>query len=264
MKRSALVAAAASWLFLAGSADAQTMEFGMKVGPGGLSEIGFVYSEYYRVQPAVVVDLERRRLPEDDVSVLLFLSQQSGMAPAMILKWRAAGDSWWVITQRLRLDPVAVYYVPVPDHVRPGPPYGRAYGHYRKHPQGKQKKSSLREAAEQRQAFVFDDDDIRNLVQLRLVSGHYGYRAEEVMQRRERGELFNRMIRTEYERKHRKSSLREAVQEPQRDDRRGRRSQEDDRYERDRKKEKKEKKDKKHGRYDDDDHPGKGKKNKYD
>ncbi len=264
MKRLALVAAAALWLFPAGAADAQTMEFGMKVGPGGLSEIGFVYSEYYRVQPAVVVDLERRRLPEDDVSVLLFLSQHSGMAPAMILKWRVAGDSWWVITQRLRLDPVAVYYVPIPDHVHPGPPYGKAYGHYRKHPQGKQKKSSLREAAEQRQAFVFDDDDIRNLVQLRLVSGHYGYRAEEVMQRRERGELFNRMIKTEYERKHGKSSLREAAQEPQRDDRRDQRSPDADRYERDRKKEKQEKKDKKHGRYDDDGHPGKGKKNKYD
>ena len=42
------------------------------------------------------------------------------------------GMSWWDISVRYGIRP-EVYYVPVA--VAPGPPYGKAWGHYKKAPQ---------------------------------------------------------------------------------------------------------------------------------
>lgn len=212
MKRLAISTLILSVL-LAGHAGAQVMEFGLKATPKGISEIGFVYTEYYRVQPAVVVDLERR-LSEDDMSVLLFLSGKSRTAPDVILRWRLAGDSWWIITERLRLDPLEIYYVPLPDYVQPGPPFGKAYGHFKEKHRGKR---TLRDALVKERRIAFDDDDIRNLVQLRLVSEYYGYSPEEVIKRRERGELFSRMIRAEHEKRHGKRHLKDVMKEEKRE-----------------------------------------------
>ncbi len=198
------------WILFGISAGAQVMEFGFKATPEGITEIGFVYSEYYRVQPAVIVDLEKRRLPEDDMSVLLFLSGRAHVAPEVILKWRLAGESWWVITERLRLDPVTVYYVPIPDHVQPGPPFGKAYGYFKKRKHGK---TLEQEVFAKGRGPLFDDDDIRNLVQLRLVSDYYRYRPEDVMARRSRGEHFRNIIKAEHEKKHGKKGLRDVLKE---------------------------------------------------
>lgn len=230
MKR--LLMVTAIWMLLVGGVHAQVIEFGLKATPEGITEIGFVYSEYYRIPPAVVVDLERRRLPEDDISVLLFLSARARVAPEVILRWRLGGESWWLITERLRLDPVTVYYVPIPEHVRPGPPFGKAYGYFRQH---HQKKGLASRLVEKQSGHLLDDDDIRNLVQLRLVSEYYGYRPEYVMERRGGGEHFGRIIRTEHEKKHGKKSLKDALKEEKRAERA-------------------EKKQKMH----EDDHPGKG------
>lgn len=197
-----------------GHVGAQVMEFGIKATPDGISEIGFVYSEYYRVQPAVVVDLERKRLSEDDMSVLLFISGRARVAPEVILRWRLAGDSWWMITERLRLDPMEIYYVPVSEHVQPGPPFGKAYGHFKA-----KRHSKLSDAFLKERRIAFDDDDIRNLVQLRLVSEYYGYPPEEIIKRRERGERFSRMIRYEHEKRHEKKNLKEKMREEKADKR---------------------------------------------
>lgn len=191
-----------------GYVGAQVMEFSLKAAPDGISEIGLVYSEYYRVQPAVVVDLERKRLSEDDMSVLLFLSGMGRVAPEVILRRRLAGDSWWMITERLRLDPMKIYYVPVPEHVQPGPPFGKAYGHFKVKQRGK---LTLSDTLLKEHRIALDDDDIRNLVQLRLVSEYYGYPPEEIIKRRERGEQFGRMIRYEHEKRHRKKNLKEKM-----------------------------------------------------
>ena len=223
-------------MLFSGIAGAQSVEFGLRAAVGDSSDIRVVYSEYYEVQPTVVLELERRRLPADDISVLLFLSRQSRVSPEVVLQWRLAGENWWAITQRLRLEP-AVYYVPVPDHVRPGPPYGKAYGYYRKHPRGGGK-TSLREALRKQEQPDFDDNDIRNLVQLRLVSDYYGHRAEDVMGRRERGEDFGGMIRVEYEKKRGKGRLTEERKQELKQEKKHR---------------------KKHGSDDDDEYSGKGK-----
>ncbi len=67
-----------------------------------------------------------------------------------------------------------IYYVPV---ARVGPPYGNAYGHYKRH------KNDYRKV-------VLADDDVINLVNLRFMSEYHGIAAETVIDRRGRGEKF--------------------------------------------------------------------------
>jgi hypothetical protein len=67
-----------------------------------------------------------------------------------------------------------IYYVPV---TRVGPPYGNAYGHYKKHQKDCKK-------------VVLVDNDVVNLVNLRFMSEYHGKPAEVVMDRRGRGERF--------------------------------------------------------------------------
>ena len=68
-------------MLFAGIAGAQSVELGLRAAVGDSSDIRVVYSEYYEVQPTVVLELEKRRLPADDISVLLFLSRQSRVSP---------------------------------------------------------------------------------------------------------------------------------------------------------------------------------------
>ena len=58
-----------------------------------------------------------------------------------------------------------------------GPPYGNAYGHYKKYKKDYKK-------------VVLVDDDVVNLVNLRFMSEYHGIAAELVMDRRGRGEKF--------------------------------------------------------------------------
>ena len=67
-----------------------------------------------------------------------------------------------------------IYYVPV---TRVGPPYGNAYGHYKKY------KNDYRRV-------VLVDNDVVNLVNLRFMSEYHGIPPETVMDRRGRGEAF--------------------------------------------------------------------------
>ena len=79
---------------------------------------------------------------------------------------RLRGHSWWDISVRFGLSP-EVYYVPVA--LVPGPPYGRALGHYKK----KQRK--------QWKTIVLTDADIVNLVELRFLSEHHAVPPERII-----------------------------------------------------------------------------------
>jgi hypothetical protein len=81
--------------------------------------------------------------------------------------------SWLDITLHYGLTP-EIYYVPV---TRVGPPYGNAYGHFKKHKKDYKK-------------VVLVDKDVVNLVNLRFMSEYHSIAAEVVMDRRGRGETF--------------------------------------------------------------------------
>ena len=125
-------------------------------------------ANYYRVPEREVIVLRERRIPDDEIPVALFIAQRAAVRPATIVDLRLRGDSWWDISVRFGLEP-DVYYVPVA--VTPGPPYGKAYGHYKK-PRNRWN------------TIVLSDADILNLVQLRFLSDHYGVPPEQIIELR--------------------------------------------------------------------------------
>ena len=125
-------------------------------------------SNYYHVPEREVIVIRERRISDDELPVVLFIAQRAAVAPARIVDLRLSGLSWWDISVRYGIGP-EVYYVPVT--VAPGPPYGHAYGHYKKH-------------RKHWHTIVLSDDDVVNLVYLRFASDYYRVPAERVIERR--------------------------------------------------------------------------------
>lgn len=93
--------------------------------------------------------LPRIRSVEVDLPVILFLAKESGRPVDFIVDMRAQGLSWTLVIARLAL-PVDVLFVGIDRD--PGPPFGKAWGYWRKSPR------SVR----------LSDADVTGLVQLQI------------------------------------------------------------------------------------------------
>lgn len=112
---------------------------------------------YAPPQPVAVDVLRRCPRPSDDFPVALFLAEAAHRSPTAILEMRLGGRSWGEIMVSLKLTPDVLFIGMDRD---PGPPYGRAWGHWKKH-RGSKKPYRL------------DDSDIVSLVKLQTVSAYY-------------------------------------------------------------------------------------------
>jgi hypothetical protein len=101
--------------------------------------------------------LPRVRYLEPDLPVLLYLQHASGWSLPQLVDLRARGASWSVIFTHVGV-PQAVLFDGIPDD--PGPPYGNAWGYWRKNPRG----ARLR------------DSDVCDLVRIQMASGWEGAR----------------------------------------------------------------------------------------
>ena len=153
-------------LMAARSADAQTA-YSVSANIG---DFHVAVSNYYQVPEREVIVVRERRIPEEELPVVFFIAQRAHVAPATIVDMRLRGRSWWDISVHYGLHADA-YYVPMA--VRQGPPYGRAYGHYKK-------------PKKEWNTIVLSDPDIVNLVELRFMSEHYHVAPERIVEMRER------------------------------------------------------------------------------
>ena len=142
---------------------------------GQVGNFSFAVGNYYRVPEREVIVIRERRVPDRDIPVVLFLAERARVAPATIVDMRLSGKKWMDIVVRFGLSPEE-FYVPVA--IQPGPPYGKAYGHYK------------RKKHDQWRTIVLDDDDIVNFVNLRFLSDYYHRPAEEVVRLRGGGADF--------------------------------------------------------------------------
>ena len=126
-------------------------------------------ANYYHVPEREVIVIRERRIPDDEIPVALFIARHAGVPWGRVVDMRLRGDSWWDISVRLGVRP-DVYYIPVA--VSPGPPYGRALGHYK----NKHRK--------QWSTVVLSDADVVNLVELRFLSEHYKVPPERIIELR--------------------------------------------------------------------------------
>ena len=171
------------------SADAGVdVDLGASVPLGDSGRLFFhISSRYFDYEPAVVEHWGVRYTNPDDLAVSLFISSHSGRSPDVIFALRRQGLSWWDVGLRVGI-PMDTWFVPV---VRdPGPPYGNAYGHWKKHRENP------------KHIVVLRDADVRNLVAVRMAHEYYGVPAEEAMRWRSSTRNVRELMVREYEGRH--------------------------------------------------------------
>ena len=148
---------------------------GLTVDEDGIKEFHLSIGSHYGIKQVEVEKVRRRSLPDDEVAVVLFISNRAGVLPIMIADLRHSGLSWMDITFKLGLT-AEIYYVAFQSD--PGPPYGNAYGHYKNSPKGKWGKIKLVDA------------DIINLVNLKVLAETHNYSPEKIVKLRKSGKPF--------------------------------------------------------------------------
>jgi len=175
MKRIIVLFAAMALLVSAAGVSAQGVSTGISISNGELRSFYLAIGDYYRVPESRVVYVKQQyRIPDEEIPVVFFLASRAHVDPQVIIDLRLRQRmSWLDITFHYGLTP-EIFYVPVK---RVGPPYGKAYGHYKKHGKDYRKVRLV-------------DADVVNLVNLRFLSEYHGVAAEVVMDRRGKGERF--------------------------------------------------------------------------
>jgi hypothetical protein len=171
-----LLTAAIGWFGPSVSEAQPQWNVGVSVGSEGLRGFHFSIGDYYRVPDRDIAVVRQRGIPDEEMPVVFHLAAKAQVASNAILDLRLKGLSWMDITLRYGLTP-EIFYVPVKT-AKVGPPYGKAYGYYKKHPRHEWKKVALH------------DDDVVNLVNLKFATDYYGYDPERVMQMRGEGRNF--------------------------------------------------------------------------
>lgn len=151
------------------------VSFGLSVGEEGIKSFYLAVGEHYRVPEKEIVIVRQKNIPNEEMPVVFFLAKRTGTTPEAIIKLRLGGKSWMEITAHFGLS-AEIYYVPVKEVS--GPPYGKAYGHFKNRERNQWREIKL------------TDGDIVNFVNLKFISEHYGCSPDEVVKMRENGKNF--------------------------------------------------------------------------
>jgi major membrane immunogen (membrane-anchored lipoprotein) len=162
-------------LIMTAPASAQNVSTGISITDGELRSFYLSIGDYYRVpEPRVVHVKKHYRVRDEELPVVFYLASCARVEPEVVIDLRFRQRmSWLNITFHFGLTP-EIYYVPV--H-RVGPPYGKAYGHYKKHEHDYKR-------------VVLADEDVVNLVNLRFISDYHRVAPEMVMDMRSQGGRF--------------------------------------------------------------------------
>ncbi|MDD2790680.1 MAG: hypothetical protein PHU40_08470 [Sulfurimonas sp.] len=139
---------------------AADFSFGVSGSDEGVNSFSLSIGDYYRVPVREVVYLERS-IPQDDLSVVYYLANQSRHSARYVSELRLRGQSWWDISLRLGLDPYVVY----------GDSYSRPH-----HKKGR-----------------WHDDQIVDFVNTRFITNYHRISRDEVLSRRHNGEHFRQI-----------------------------------------------------------------------
>lgn len=174
---------------------------GISITDEGIKSFYLAIGEHYRVPEQQVVVVREKRIPDEELPVVFFLATRANVGPDVIVALRLGGKSWLEIVRHYKLSP-EIFYVEVTQVS--GPPYGRAYGYFKKHPRSKWREMEL------------SDVDVVNLVNLKFMVDHYKYTPEQVIRWRSDGKKFvtiNQEIRKAKQAKPAKQAKRAAVAE---------------------------------------------------
>ena len=130
-----------------------------------------VTNDYFAPAPAVAVSLVKRcPVPEDDYPVIMLLARASKRPTDEILRLRLDYLTWSDIMFRLNVSP-SVLFVGIDRD--PGPPYGKAWGYWKKHPRGER--------------FVVRDRDVVGLAKLQIACRYHHVSPYTIVAERNKG-----------------------------------------------------------------------------
>ncbi len=161
---------------------------GLSSDDEALSGFFLAVGDYYRVPLREVMIIKERGIPPYEIPVVLFIAKRAHVAPEMITNFRLCDNAWLYTALRFGLGP-EIFCVPVGVVARDSL-YGKVYRYYNNKPKKEWK------------TIMLSDDDIINLVNLKLMSEHYGYPPEKIIKMRMEGKEFasiNDQIRKEKE-----------------------------------------------------------------
>lgn len=151
---------------------------GISADRDGIKEFYLTVGTHYGARETDIEKVRARSLPDDEMAVVFFLSNRLEMSPIFLVDLRLSGRSWLDITLKYGLSP-EIYYVKFASD--PGPPYGKAWGHYKNTPRKKWHQIQLA------------DNDIINLVNLKFLAEKYQCSPEKVVRMRKQGKSFASM-----------------------------------------------------------------------
>lgn len=179
MRKSIIISLSAA-LFVAYSANLAYSEVnvGISADRDGIKEFYLSVGTHYGAREADIEKVRARSLPDDEMAVVFFLSNRLQISPVFLVDLRLSGRSWLDITLKYGLSP-EIYYVKFASD--PGPPYGKAWGHYKHTPKKKWHQIQLADA------------DIVNLVNLKFFMEQYQCSPEQVVRMKKQGKSFAKM-----------------------------------------------------------------------
>jgi hypothetical protein len=122
-----------------------------------------------------IVRLLERGLPEPELPAVGWIAHRTHVPVERVAELRLSGLSFVDVTHRLGHGP-EIFYVPfVAD---PGPPYGKAWGYYRKHPRN------------QWQTIRLVDADVIHFSNVHLLQRQFGVSPERVVELRRGGKSY--------------------------------------------------------------------------
>jgi hypothetical protein len=147
-----------------------------------------VASNHYRADPDMVIFAGRRlRHPADEIPIALFLAHHASRPLRAVVELRAGGRSRIDIFVSFGL-PYSILFADLPPD--PGPPYGRAWGYWKKH------------RADHRARIVLTDVEFADLVHLHLGVHAFGVSASEAVRLRAQGKPFRAIAGQAWRAKH--------------------------------------------------------------
>jgi len=124
--------------------------------------------------------------PYDDYPVLAFIAYNAHVDIGTVWAYKRKGKDWVNVMFHFGVPPSALFVsVPQP----PGPPYGRAYGHWRKH-------------GNRLQPDQLNGDDIRYWVRVRALAGYGGMAPARVYEMQRTGQRCDAIAVSQYKQKH--------------------------------------------------------------
>lgn len=154
------------------------VNIGVSADETGIKQFYLAIGDYYKQPEKEIIVVRERGIPDEDLPVVFYLASRTGISPEAIIKLRLGGNSWMDITFHYGLT-AEIYYIELKKDY--GPPYGKAYGHFKNKPRKHWGK------------IVLADPDIINFVNLRFLSSHYGYSPDEIVSMRSKGESFTKI-----------------------------------------------------------------------